>query len=261
VLRHYAQFGRHFNQRQLDAQFIALAREPRQPNVRSATIPRITQASRLAARAASGSELRLQVPGSHGTRQVGRAYCSSLGSRAVNTEPLPGSLVTVTSPPIMRASLRLMARPRPDSVRDKQPIHRLRAHSKTWRAAGCSWRSKYSGWKAKKFPCLKPKNNGIAHAGDCNHFDRRARNRLRSPLVGVSPKPLTTTTATSVLIADSPTLSFHASGASFTVPKSPSELTAIRLVAESASLVPANRRPTPKVAHRRGFSLEALAAN
>jgi hypothetical protein len=151
-------------------------------------------------------------------------------------------------------------RRRPDSARGK-PIHRLRAHSKTWRAAGCSWRSKYSGWKAKKFPCLKPKNNGIAHAGDCNHFDRRARNRLRSPLVGVSPKPLTTTTATSVLIADSPTLSFHASGASFTVPKSPSELTAIRLVAESASLVPANRRPTPKVAHRRGFSLEALAAN
>ena len=29
------------------------------------------------------------------------------------TEPLPGSLVTVTSPPIMRASLRVMARPRP----------------------------------------------------------------------------------------------------------------------------------------------------
>jgi hypothetical protein len=27
----------------------------------------------------------------------------------VNTEPLPSSLVTVTSPPIMRASLRVMA--------------------------------------------------------------------------------------------------------------------------------------------------------
>jgi hypothetical protein len=27
-----------------------------------------------------------------------------LGRRTVNTEPLPGSLVTVTSPPIMRAS-------------------------------------------------------------------------------------------------------------------------------------------------------------
>src|SRR5262249_48821203 len=35
------------------------------------------------------------------------------GSRTVNTEPLPGSLATVTSPPIMRASLRVMARPRP----------------------------------------------------------------------------------------------------------------------------------------------------
>jgi hypothetical protein len=29
-----------------------------------------------------------------------------LGRRTVKTEPLPGSLVTVTSPPIMRASLR-----------------------------------------------------------------------------------------------------------------------------------------------------------
>ena len=35
------------------------------------------------------------------------------GRRTVNTEPLPGSLVTVTSPPIMRASLREMARPSP----------------------------------------------------------------------------------------------------------------------------------------------------
>jgi hypothetical protein len=31
----------------------------------------------------------------------------------VNTEPLPGSLVTVTSPPIMRASLRVIASPSP----------------------------------------------------------------------------------------------------------------------------------------------------
>src|SRR5262249_54181886 len=35
------------------------------------------------------------------------------GRRAVKTEPLPGSLVTVTSPPIRRASLRVMARPSP----------------------------------------------------------------------------------------------------------------------------------------------------
>jgi hypothetical protein len=33
------------------------------------------------------------------------------GRRTVKTEPLPGSLVTVTSPPIMRASLRERARP------------------------------------------------------------------------------------------------------------------------------------------------------
>src|SRR5256886_11237600 len=36
------------------------------------------------------------------------------GRRTVNTEPLPGSLVTVTSPPIMRASLREMASPDSD---------------------------------------------------------------------------------------------------------------------------------------------------
>jgi hypothetical protein len=35
------------------------------------------------------------------------------GSRTVNTEPLPGSLDTVTSPPIMRANLRERVRPRP----------------------------------------------------------------------------------------------------------------------------------------------------
>src|SRR5262249_19072605 len=35
------------------------------------------------------------------------------GRRTVNTEPLPCSLVTVTSPPIMRASLRERARPSP----------------------------------------------------------------------------------------------------------------------------------------------------
>ena len=38
---------------------------------------------------------------------------ASPGSRTVKTEPFPGSLVTVTSPPIMRASLRVMARPSP----------------------------------------------------------------------------------------------------------------------------------------------------
>jgi hypothetical protein len=36
----------------------------------------------------------------------------------VNTDPLPGSLVTVTSPPIMRASLRVIAQPgAPEALR------------------------------------------------------------------------------------------------------------------------------------------------
>src|SRR5262249_28729293 len=39
--------------------------------------------------------------------------CSPPGRRTVKTEPLPDSLVTVTSPPIMRTSLRVMARPSP----------------------------------------------------------------------------------------------------------------------------------------------------
>jgi hypothetical protein len=37
----------------------------------------------------------------------------SPGRRTVKTDPLPGSLVTVTSPPIMHASLRESARPSP----------------------------------------------------------------------------------------------------------------------------------------------------
>src|SRR5262250_3439615 len=40
-------------------------------------------------------------------------YALPPGRRTVKTEPLPGSLVTVTSPPIRRASLRVMARPSP----------------------------------------------------------------------------------------------------------------------------------------------------
>src|SRR5262249_53832416 len=41
------------------------------------------------------------------------AASADWGSRTVNTEPLPSSLATTTSPPIMRASLREMARPSP----------------------------------------------------------------------------------------------------------------------------------------------------
>ena len=49
------------------------------------------------------------------TLSLPRIQCVTplLGKRTVNTEPLPSSLVTVTSPPIMRASLRVMASPSP----------------------------------------------------------------------------------------------------------------------------------------------------
>src|SRR5262249_60627573 len=47
-------------------------------------------------------------------RQVHGVHVRSpLGRRTVKTEPLPDSLATVTSPPIMQASLRVMARPSP----------------------------------------------------------------------------------------------------------------------------------------------------
>ena len=46
-------------------------------------------------------------------REGNPCQSAATGSRTVKTEPLPGSLVTVTSPPIMRATLRVMARPRP----------------------------------------------------------------------------------------------------------------------------------------------------
>jgi hypothetical protein len=53
-----------------------------------------------------------------------RSSGGSLGSRTVNTEPFPGSLVTVTSPPIMRASLRERARPSPVPLGSHGKPHR-----------------------------------------------------------------------------------------------------------------------------------------
>src|SRR5262249_59396841 len=50
---------------------------------------------------------------SRGALSVHRHPWLRAGIRTVNTEPLPGSLATVTSPPIMRASLRDRARPSP----------------------------------------------------------------------------------------------------------------------------------------------------
>jgi hypothetical protein len=43
------------------------------------------------------------------TPKMGQCMSGPTGRRTVKTEPLPGSLATVTSPPIMRASLRVMA--------------------------------------------------------------------------------------------------------------------------------------------------------
>src|SRR5262249_4323951 len=48
--------------------------------------------------------LFFRFPG--GGENLGVYVPPPLGRRTVNTDPFPGSLVTVTSPPIMRASLR-----------------------------------------------------------------------------------------------------------------------------------------------------------
>src|SRR5215467_1381874 len=65
-----------------------------------------------------GGEVSFRTSLTSFNRLVGAAdyallYVASAGRRTINTDPLPGSLVTVTSPPIMRASLREMASPSP----------------------------------------------------------------------------------------------------------------------------------------------------
>src|SRR5205823_14927945 len=57
----------------------------------------------------------IKSQGHHAPSGIRKTECYGLaappGSRTVNTDPLPSSLATVTSPPIMRASLRVMASP------------------------------------------------------------------------------------------------------------------------------------------------------
>src|SRR5262245_14211443 len=53
------------------------------------------------------------VPRTIGRLRHDSICCCVAGQAHVNTDPLPGSLSTKTSPPIIRASLRVMARPRP----------------------------------------------------------------------------------------------------------------------------------------------------
>src|SRR4029077_4866311 len=65
-------------------------------------------------KSAAGKFHRRLTPRDHlvGATGYGVYVCAPPGRRTVKAEPLPGSLVTVTSPPIMRASLRVMARPK-----------------------------------------------------------------------------------------------------------------------------------------------------
>jgi len=58
------------------------------------------------------------------------------GKRTVKAEPLPGSLVTVTSPPIIRASFRVMARP-PGETAHRRPIGVGHGGAALW--ADASW--------------------------------------------------------------------------------------------------------------------------
>jgi hypothetical protein len=59
------------------------------------------------------------------------------GKRTVKTEPLSGSLATVTSPPIMRASLRESARPSP--VPPERRAVSESAWVKSWNSFACCW--------------------------------------------------------------------------------------------------------------------------
>jgi hypothetical protein len=73
------------------------------------SMPRRSKAMQRAAQARHKSIRPLVGPRS---ARYGLSFVSP-GRRTVNTEPFPGSLATVTSPPIMRASLRERARPSP----------------------------------------------------------------------------------------------------------------------------------------------------
>jgi hypothetical protein len=119
----------------------------------------------------------------------------------VNTEPLPGSLVNghiaAHHARELAAYVKAEARQRARQTTDPSIKSAFENVTRGWLllAEQVQW------MESKKVSLPQPKNNGIAHAGDCNHSDRRACNRLRSPQVGGSPSPLTTTAATSVLIA------------------------------------------------------------
>ena len=61
---------------------------------------------------------------------------AATGSRTVKTEPLRGSVVTVTSPPIMRASLRVMAKGYGNALNRVQAAPRTISadpHRRRWR--------------------------------------------------------------------------------------------------------------------------------
>src|SRR5262249_2330671 len=75
---------------------------PREPLSRSALACLVLNRSRIAHRDGAGRR-----------SQTAADFSSSTGRHTVKTDPLPASLATVTSPPIMRASLREMARPSP----------------------------------------------------------------------------------------------------------------------------------------------------
>ena len=76
----------------------------------SRQLPRL-ECVRNGTHAPATSSIFIRSPRRRGS--YGVYVCAPPGRRTVNTEPLPGSLVTVTSPPIMRASLRAMASPSP----------------------------------------------------------------------------------------------------------------------------------------------------
>jgi hypothetical protein len=89
------------------------------------------------------TSLAVVCPLPPGTDRQAAQFCFAyvpVGSRTVKTEPLPGWLATVTSPPIMWASLRVMARPSPVPPNRWAVVASARVNSSPAAPASCRCR-------------------------------------------------------------------------------------------------------------------------
>src|SRR5262249_15699679 len=97
------------------------------------------------------------------------------GRRTVKTEPLPGSLVTITPPPIMRASLRVMAKPSP-----VPPYCRAVEES--------AWVNSSTAWSAARvsYQCRYRPRRSRSSRGHRNPFDAQPHLALLGEFAGIA---------------------------------------------------------------------------